>query len=349
MSSLAEPPNILIVENDDSMAALTTEMAGLVGKVECVTSAEQAMSVLETTHWDLLVVDIRLLGVSGLNLIKEAKDREPLIATLALAGDASIEDTVKAMRAGADDVMPKPVNGTDLIVKVRELTDMTARRKNRKHEVILAIGSHPDDVEIGIGGTLLRHSAQGDSVAVLTLTGGEGGGDTAARALESKRAADLMKARLFQRELIDTGVSDGGITIAVIRDVIDEVSPSTIYTHSSQDLHQDHRNVNSATLVAARGVPRIYCYQAPSTTADFKPTKFMDIDDQIEQKLKVIEAYESQVRTRSFLDPDLLRSTARYWSRFSQATYVEPLEVIRESDAKRLSAVSPTSLKPPIV
>ena len=41
---------------------------------------------------------------------------------------------------------------------------------------MLAVGAHPDDVEIGIGGILLRHAAQGHSVTVLTLTGGEAGG-----------------------------------------------------------------------------------------------------------------------------------------------------------------------------
>ncbi len=169
-------------------------------------------------------------------------------------------------------------------------------------------------------------------MVILTLTGGEHGGDTETRALESQKAADLISARLVHRELADTSVSDGGLTIGTIKDVVDEVSPSTVYTHTSKDVHQDHRNVHSATLVAARGIPRVYCYQAPSTTVEFKPTRFIQIDDFIERKLEVIDAYSSQVEVRAYLEPDLLRSTARYWSRFSQATYVEPLEVIRESD-----------------
>lgn len=349
MTSFAESPNILIVETDELLAELATEMVDLVGRVECVTSAEQAMSALETSHWDLLVVDIQLSGISGLDLVREATHRDPMIATLVLTRDATFDIAVEAMRAGADDVMSKPIDITDLIAKVKELSGTSSHHKSRQRDVILAIGSHPDDVEIGIGGTLLRHSARGDSIAILTLTKGEQGGDTAKRALESQLAADLMKARLFHHALIDTGVSDGRITIAAIEDVIDEIAPSIIYTHSSKDLHQDHRNVHSATLVAAREIPRIYCYQAPSTTADFKPTKFIEIDDQIEQKLKTIEAYESQIQTKAFLDPDLLRSTARYWSRFTKSTYVEPLEVIRDSGSKRGLSGSPTSSKPPIV
>ena len=128
-------------------------------------------------------------------------------------------------------------------------------------------------------------------MTVLTLSGGEQGGVAAERALESQRAADLMGARLVHADLADTSVSEGGATIATIKAVIDEIHPTTVYTHTSKDVHQDHRNVHSATLVAARGIPRIYCYQAPSTTVDFKPTRFVAIDEYLERKLEVIRAY----------------------------------------------------------
>ena len=52
----------------------------------------------------------------------------------------------------------------------------------------------------------------------------------------------------------------------------------------------------------------------------------------------MIQAYTSQVKIRDYLDEELLRSTARYWARFSQARYVEPLEVVRDSDAYGVAA-----------
>ena len=338
MSKATEPPHILVVEDDEIMAALTTEMLGSEGRVDWAPNAEQAIKLLGSADWDLLIVDIGLPGMSGLDLVKEVKRRNRFVATLILTGDASFDNAVEAMRAGADDFLSKPVDGTELVAKVGELTAVTSRRKAEQREVVLAIGAHPDDVEIGVGGILLRHAAQGDRVAVLTLTGGEQGGDTVERAAESQQAADLMSAELFRGDLADTSISDGGATISAIKSVIDEINPGTIYTHTSKDVHQDHRNVHSATLVAARGVPRIYCYQAPSTTVEFKPTKFVEIDDQVERKLEVIDAYGSQVQLRAYLEPDLLRATARYWSRFAQSTYVEPLEVIRESEASNQEA-----------
>ena len=172
-------------------------------------------------------------------------------------------------------------------------------------------------------------------MTVLTLTGGEAGGAVAERA---RRVAAGGRA----------AVGAGSCTRICSRherqrgrqhDRDDQAGRSTrstrrrVYTHTIHDVHQDHRNVHSATLVAARGVPQVYCYQAPSTTVDFHPTRFVAIDEYLERKIEVIQAYASQVKVRDYLDEELLRATARYWARFSQARYVEPLEVVRESDA----------------
>ena len=156
---------------------------------------------------------------------------------------------------------------------------------------MLAVGAHPDDVEIGIGGILLRHASEGHDVTVLTLTGGEAGGVASDRAVESQRAAELMSARLIHASLADTSVSEGGATIGTIVEVIDEIKPTTVYTHTNRDVHQDHRNAHSATLVAARGISRVFCYQAPSTSVEFKPTRFVAIDEFLERKIEVIQAF----------------------------------------------------------
>jgi LmbE family N-acetylglucosaminyl deacetylase len=216
--------------------------------------------------------------------------------------------------------------------KAASLIQLSRERRAAGREVVLAVGAHPDDVEIGIGGILLRHVAQGHGVTVLTLTGGEAGGAAADRAEESRKAADLMGARLVHTALADTSVSEGGATIGTILEVVEDIQPTIVYTHTVRDVHQDHRNAHSATLVAARGVQRVFCYQAPSSTVDFKPTRFISIDEFLDRKIEVIRAYTSQVDIRAYLDEELLRATARYWARFAQARYVEPLEVVRDSD-----------------
>ncbi len=107
--------------------------------------------------------------------------------------------------------------------------------------------------------------------------------------------------------------------------------PTVIYTHSLHDVHQDHRNTHQAALVAVRQVGRVYCFQSPSATVDFRPTRFVAIDDQLARKLEAIDAFASQVEIRAYLEPDLIESTARYWSRYCEGRYAEPFEVIREA------------------
>ena len=138
-------------------------------------------------------------------------------------------------------------------------------------------------------------------------------------------------------------MSEGGNTISTIRRVVEEIRPSTIYTHTIRDVHQDHRNAHSATMVAVRGISKVFCYQAPSTTVEFHPTRYVSIDEYLDRKIEVIQAYTSQVKVRSYLDDELLRATARYWARFTQASYVEPLEVIRDSETVGTQAASPAS------
>jgi LmbE family N-acetylglucosaminyl deacetylase len=293
--------------------------------------------VLGDGEWDLVISDIELPGASGLELVREIKRRQPHVATLILSSHSSFDHAVAALRAGADDYLTKPFDPGGLSEKARALIAITRERRAAGREIVLAVGAHPDDVEIGIGGVLLRHVAQGHGVTVLTLTGGEAGGVVADRAAEARRAAELMGARLIHTGLADTSVSEGGSTIATILEVVEEIQPTIVYTHTIRDVHQDHRNAHSATLVAARGVQRVFCYQAPSSTVDFKPTRFISIDEFLERKIEVIRAYTSQVDTRAYLDEELLRATARYWARFAQARYVEPLEVVRDSDASTVA------------
>ena len=323
---------ILLVEDDEIGATLMVQVLGRLGHVRWVTSAEHASAALAEGDWDLLISDIELPGADGLELVREVKRRLPHLATLILSSHSSFDHAVAALRAGADDYLTKPFDPAGLSEKAASLIELSRERRAASREVVLAVGAHPDDVEIGIGGILLRHVAQGHGVTVLTLTGGEAGGAVADRAEESRKAAGLMGARLVHSALADTSVSEGGATIGAILEVVEDIQPTIVYTHTVRDVHQDHRNAHSATLVAARNVQRVFCYQAPSTTVDFKPTRFISIDEFLDRKIEVIRAYTSQVDIRAYLDEELLRATARYWARFAQARYVEPLEVVRDSD-----------------
>jgi LmbE family N-acetylglucosaminyl deacetylase len=144
-----------------------------------------------------------------------------------------------------------------------------------------------------------------------------------------------MGARLVLEDLEDTHISESNPTVGLIEQVVADLDPTIVYTHSINDNHQDHRNVHRATMVAARRTPSLYCYESPSATVDFRPVRFVAIDGQLERKIEVIHAFASQVEIRTYLDDELVRATSRYWGRFGAARHCEPFEVIRERQQER--------------
>jgi LmbE family N-acetylglucosaminyl deacetylase/CheY-like chemotaxis protein len=328
--------SIMIVEDDPGTATFFSralERAGF--DVAVAGSAPEAISLLLAGHWDAMVVDIGLPGRSGFDLVSEVKERWPAIPIALATADASMDVAVRALRSQVDDFLPKPIAPDALVTHVQRLLEIGRTRVPADTERVLAIGAHPDDVEIGVGGVLIGHRNAGEPVAILTLSHGQRGGDRNMRADESQRAASIIGARLYLEDLEDTRIPESDPTVGIIERVIADFAPTVVYTHTIHDVHQDHRNVNRASLVAARRVPSVYCYQSPSATVDFQPARFMSIEPYLDGKIAAIGAYRSQTDIREYLDDELIRATARYWGRFGDARYCEPMEVVRDRTRHR--------------
>jgi LmbE family N-acetylglucosaminyl deacetylase/ActR/RegA family two-component response regulator len=292
--------------------------------------APAALARVRTEPWDLLITDIELPGMNGLELLERVRELVPGLPVAVLTGHASVDYAVSALRGAAAEFLRKPIRSADLVAKAAELIAAGRAVLEEYRETVLAIGAHPDDVEIGAGGTLAAHAAAGDVLAILTLSRGAVGGDMGQRARESQQSADILGARLFLRDLEDTRIPEGNPTIAMIEDVVAQVAPTVIYTHSFHDLHQDHRSVHRAVMVACREVSRVYCFQSPSATVDYRPTRFVAVDDYLGRKLSCIDAFGSQAGIRDYLEPDLVSATARYWARYATGTFAEPFETTRD-------------------
>jgi LmbE family N-acetylglucosaminyl deacetylase/CheY-like chemotaxis protein len=338
------PGRVLVVEDDEisaMMLRMALEQDGL--EVDVEGDGARAASRLEDEQWDLVVTDIELPGLDGLTLVERARQAPGSPAVLVMTAHERFDYAVSALRNGAAGFLSKPVDLDELRSKVAELIG-AARQREAARPVVLAIGAHPDDVEIGCGGTLLRHARAGDRTTILTLTGGEHGGDADERAEESREAAKLLGASLVHLDLPDTVLSEGPPTISAIESVIREVGPSIIYTHTLRDNHQDHRAAHRATIVAGRGVPNVLCYQSPSTAIDFTPTHFVDVTAFVEAKVRALRAFASQYAVRLYLADDMTLSTARYWSRFAGGVgFVEPLEVVRTNAGALASIAEPVT------
>lgn len=331
MLSTNRPYNVLLVEDNPDQAALIERW--MRSSLHCTLQIERdgAAGIRRAAEggWDLLVSDVELPHRSGIAVLKASKDLFPDTPALILTAHKCVETTVDALRAHANDVLFKPFEPSSLIEKADTL--LRAPRATRQRQSILAIGAHFDDVEIGCGGSLLRHASQGDNIVSLVLTNGSKGGESAQRRKESETACKRINAELICGGLHDTYMTDGPETIAVITDAIERLKPDIVYTHSHNDVHQDHRATHRASVIAARNVSNVFCYESPSTTTDFSPSRFIDVDRHMEDKVSLLATYESQ-SNRPYLAEDVIRSTARYWGRFSRYGMVEALEVIRASE-----------------
>jgi LmbE family N-acetylglucosaminyl deacetylase len=338
------PARVLVVEDDEVSAALlrmALERDGLEVVVEG--DGHRAAGLIDGERWALILTDIELPGLDGLALADRARQAPGSPPVLVMTAHERFEYAVSALRSGAAGFLTKPVDLDELRAKVADLLHVS-RQREAARPVVLAIGAHPDDVEIGCGGTLLRHARAGDRTTFLTLTGGERGGDVGARADESRAAAAQLGAALVHLDLPDTVLSGGPDTISAIEGVIDTVRPSIVYTHTLRDNHQDHRATHRATMVAARGVPNVLCYQSPSSAIDFTPTHFVDVTEYIEAKVRALRAFASQHAVRVYLADDMTLSTARYWSRFAGGTgFVEPFEVMRTSARSPVAVARPST------
>jgi LmbE family N-acetylglucosaminyl deacetylase len=89
-------------------------------------------------------------------------------------------------------------------------------------------------------------------------------------------------------------MSDGMETISVIEKYVNDIKPDMVFLPSGNDVHQDHRAVHFASLVAVRLIDEVYLYQAPSTTMGFSPTVYFDITDYIKIKVQAVKIHSSQ-------------------------------------------------------
>jgi LmbE family N-acetylglucosaminyl deacetylase len=193
---------------------------------------------------------------------------------------------------------------------------------------VLAIGAHPDDIELGCGGALLAHVAAGDRVTMLVVTGGENGPGDGARHEEQGRAAQMIGARLVWGGLRDCEVTPDAATVRVIEQVIESTRADLVYVHAPEDSHQDHRAVAAATLGAARRLSRVLHYQSPSTLS-FSPTVFVDVTAYLSGKVAALSAHASQVEMSAMVEPDAVVASARHWGSQARIGYAEAFQPTR--------------------
>ena len=196
---------------------------------------------------------------------------------------------------------------------------------------VLAIGAHPDDIEIAAGAALAKMRDAGYNIVGLILTRGEKGGDGKTRPLEASHGAKFLGMDSVEvKDFTDTNLPGDILNITkVIEEMIAKIQPDIIFTHSIHDFHQDHQTVYEATMRAARNArTTILCYESPSATQDFRPTYFIDVDKYVEVKVQAVRRHWDQ-RKKPYMRPDLVRGKMAFRGGQAKVEYAEGFEVVR--------------------
>ena len=179
---------------------------------------------------------------------------------------------------------------------------------------ILAVFAHPDDVELTVGGTLLKMKSLGYKTGALDVTKGDMGtrGTVAGRAAEAEKAAQILKLDVRENlELPDGHVWLNEETRTKLVRVVRHLKPKIILTHQEDDPHPDHNHIVQIVREAAR-LASMQKYDANFGQARTKvpmiahnvfshrvaPSFIVDISDFLEEKMAAITAHQSQ-----FYDP----------------------------------------------
>lgn len=182
---------------------------------------------------------------------------------------------------------------------------------------ILAFGAHPDDVEMGCGGILIKAADQGKSIAICDLTLGDKGthGTPDIRRQEARNAAKLIGAERTSLEFPDCGVIDSYEGRLELVKVIRHYKPKLVLAQlwKGERQHPDHFAAGSMARIACRlarfskilpelpihmpdGI--LHYHGAGQETPDF----VIDITPYVDTWKKMIEAHQSQMQTRPYIE-----------------------------------------------
>ncbi len=193
---------------------------------------------------------------------------------------------------------------------------------------VLAVGAHPDDIEIYMFGLLSNFLDRGDNVRILIATDGAAGSKYKDLNLKEKRYKETLQAlKNFSKptflNLKDGSLSQSDIILNLLENNFKKIKPDLIITHSPEDYHPDHRHLS-------RFVSDVASFKYPVLYADtllginFIPNYFVDITKFFEKKIKAINYHKSQ-------NPIDYINAVKIWNSFRAAQCNAPINYYAEA------------------
>ena len=208
---------------------------------------------------------------------------------------------------------------------------------------VLSIGAHPDDVEIGMGASLIKFKKEGFKTGILDLTDGEPTpfGTPEKRKQEREKAAEKLNLDFRQTlDLPNRYLQDTIEAREKVAAVIRETRPRLLFFHHREDAHPDHRAAtdiceaarfySKLTKTNIKGEPyyplKIFYFFSSHLRVREKPSFVVDIDEEYDQKIEAIKSYESQFLKNEKNQAIFkhLQNRAQYWGSRIRVEYGEP-------------------------
>jgi LmbE family N-acetylglucosaminyl deacetylase len=207
-----------------------------------------------------------------------------------------------------------------------------------KRRTALAFGAHPDDIELGMGGTVPKLLSRGYDVqlVVATLPSFTKMDNKEERRREAEMSAKVLGCR--QPEFLDVAPEDlsfGRDFVSLIDGLIRKYDPEDVFTQWIGDSHQDHQILTNAVISASRRVNNLFMYEAAMpggvTDRSFRTQLFVDISDSVEIKRAALDCFKSQEARSGHLWKDAVIARCAYRGYQINARYAECFEVIKVS------------------
>jgi N-acetylglucosamine malate deacetylase 1 len=199
-------------------------------------------------------------------------------------------------------------------------------------KTVLAIGAHPDDLEIGVGGTLAELSRRGARVIMAIICVPS---ELETRIAESRQAAEILgcEMRVMVRDHC-CRVEDMKLyeVVSMTDALVKEYRPAALFTHGTADFHNDHLLVNQACMSTQRlGYFDVFCYYPAScrpVPVRFQPDVYVDVTATIDRKQAAIDCHSSQFMCRG-IETGFLTDVAKLYGVMTGVEYAEGLKVHR--------------------
>lgn len=176
-------------------------------------------------------------------------------------------------------------------------------------KIILAIGSHFDDIEIGCSGTILKHIQNGDKIYfAITHTDEYRTGPIVDRLHEQDKSLEILGIPKDPRYLFLFAETD---TDAEIITALDQLKPEIIFAPFESDTHQHHRRTSNISQAVARKRNMTTLFYDSGSTYNFYPNVFSIID--FNKKIEVLNCFKSQIEHGS-IGIDIVQKKNSYWA-----------------------------------